>query len=133
MIKKLLALLLLLVAPIVAYAQYVEEEIPLPDNTGALGTGDNAADISMSGGSQEEVMGTKEGEITLRTIEAGIEVFTGFNKVEMIPRESDGWVGSFTFDMSSIKFRPAGRPELDCPAQELAHWFGPCKIPDPSL
>ena len=110
-----------------AFAQLVEEETPIVDNQAALGTGDNSADIL--GNSEEQVvMGTKEGEITLRTTEAAVEVFSGFNKVESIPRQSDGWVGSFTFESSLVKFHPAGRPELECPAQALSGWFGPCKI-----
>jgi len=102
-------------------------------NTGALSQGDTTAEIISpdSNSNNEEVAGAVKGEITLRETDAGIDVVSGFAKVESIAKNSDGWVGQIKSASSSmIRFQPSGRPELECPAQELANWFGPCKVPE---
>ena len=96
------------------------------NNIGALGTGDNSADIVTD--EQGNVLGVKKGEITLHKVESGVEVYSGLNKVEMIESSSDGWVGTIEEQGSMILFKPAGRPELKCPAQAISNWFGPCKM-----
>lgn len=114
-----------------AVAEFVEEATgDFPDNTGALSTTntDNTANIAGEG---EEViaMGTVQGEITLYKTSSGIEVYSGYNKVEVIPNNSEGWVGKFPLiESSMIKFQPAGRPVLQCPLQDVANWYGPCKM-----
>lgn len=111
-------------------AEFIEDEAgDFPDNTGALTTNtDTTADI-VSEDEEAVVMGTVQGEITLFKTESGIEVYSGFNKVEMISYDSDGWVGRFPLIESSvINFQPAGRPVLKCPLQDVANWYGPCKM-----
>lgn len=107
----------------------VEGDPDYPDNTGPLGTAsDNTANIAGEG-EEVEVMGTAEGEITLRRTLSAIEVYSGDKKVESVPNDSDGWVGKFpTVSELKISFQPAGRPLLQCPAQNIANWFGPCKM-----
>lgn len=110
---------------------YYDDEPEYHDNTGAISNSDNAADIvkADNGGSN----GTEDGEITIFHDSSGIKVYSGFNKVEVIPPGSDGWVGSYDVESSQILFRPAGRPQLECPQQSgSAGWFGPCKLPEVS-
>ncbi len=123
--KKITLLLLsILISALPVFADLVEEEPDFTDNTAALGTGDNYADTENENG---EAVGTKEGEVTLlRTVE-GFDVYSGLNKVEAIPTGSDGWVGQIVDETENVLFTPAGRPQLDCPAQDVANWYGPCK------
>lgn len=127
---KIICVLLLCLAPIVGRADLIEEEPMYDDNTGALGTGDNQADIVEEGGSN--LAGAIENEITLKEVDDGIEVYSGFNRVERIVTGSDGWVGKVDVQSSKVMFRPAGRPELECPSQTISGWYGPCKIPEAS-
>ena len=119
----LIGAMVLFVTPV--WAQLLEEDPPMQDNNGALSSGDNTADITQEG---VEATGTKAGEITIFKTDAGVEVYSGYNKVEAIPSGSDGWVGHVTIESSSIKFQPTGRPLLDCPAEDVSNWFGPCKL-----
>lgn len=108
---------------------FYENEPVYQDNTAAQGEGgDSAADINTE--LDESIAGTKKGEITLHKVDSGIEVFSGMNKVEQIENNSDGWVGKIEESASGYKFTPAGRPQLDCPAQSIGNWFGPCKVPE---
>ena len=127
MVRSMFVAFCLLWATSGATAQLVEEEPVMIDNTGPLGTGDNSAQITGEGG---EALGVKVGEITLHRTATGVDVYSGLNKVEMIAEESDGWVGSLTIGSGEIRFRPAGRPELQCAAQDIPGWFGPCKVPE---
>lgn len=102
----------------------------LPDNTGAISSSDSAAEIIE--GETTTASGASEGEITLRRTSAGIDVYNGFMKVEAIAEGSDGWVGRVADNGSSIDFEPAGRPVLNCPAQSISDWYGPCKVEESS-
>ena len=115
-----------------AHAQLIEEEPTYDDNTGALSTGGTDAAADITSDSESTVLGTKDGEITLFKTDAEVVVYSGLNRVEHIQDASDGWVGSFQFESDTIKFTPSGRPELNCPAQTLASWFGPCKLQEDS-
>lgn len=97
----------------------------LPDNTTALTSSDSAAEITEGG---TTATGASEGEITLRRTTSGIDVYNGFIKVEAIAEGSDGWVGRVVDNGGSIDFEPAGRPMLNCPAQTVSGWYGPCKV-----
>ena len=124
----LLALILSVFLPSRSWAQLIEEDTTLVDNTGALNAStDNTADISTEGGGAAAA-GTMNGEITIFRTDSGVEVYSGQNKVEVIPTGSDGWVGSISDNGSDINFHPAGRPELNCPSEAVGSWFGPCKI-----
>lgn len=102
------------------------DQVPYPNNTGALGTGDNSADITT--GSESDTAGALKGEITLKQREGITEVFSNGNLVEQLV-EGVGSTGAIRdISMSVIRFEPTGRPELNCPAQEHAGWFGPCTI-----
>ena len=134
MIKKLLYLTIALVFVTgTSWAQEEEYSGPYDDepvyenNLGALNNEDAAAVITGESGGAN---GTAQGEITIYSDTAGVKVYSGLNKVEVIPPNSDGWVGSYTLESSSIRFHPAGRPVLDCPAQDAPGWFGPCKVPE---
>lgn len=108
------------------HAELIEEEPNYQDNTGALTTTNAAADIVSNADSN--VAGTHEGEITLHSVDAGMEVFSSLNKVELIPHGSDGWVGRLSFGNAAVTFHPNDRPMLNCPAQALNGWYGPCKV-----
>lgn len=129
---KLLSLALILmwatVAP--AFAQLTEEEPDYSNNTGATGASSSTSVVDVNTENTQEVTGTKEGEITIYKTDSGVEVYSGLNKVESIPEGSDGWVGQIQESSSMINFTPAGRPKLDCPAQDIANWYGPCKLPE---
>lgn len=102
------------------------DQVPYPDNTGALGTGDNSADITA--GSDTDTAGALKGEITLKQRENIIEVFSNGNLVEQLV-DGVGSTGAIRETSTNvIRFEPTGRPELNCPAQEHAGWFGPCTI-----
>jgi hypothetical protein len=102
------------------------DQVPYPDNTGALGTGDNSADITA--GLDSDTTGALKGEITLKQREGIIEVFSNGNLVEQLV-DGVGSTGAIKDTATSaIRFEPTGRPELSCPAQEHAGWFGPCTI-----
>lgn len=111
---------------------YVPDLTGVPDNTGPLGTGDNAADIESE--HNDDTAGVQKGQITIHRTDAGFEVFSSLNKVELILADaagssvSEGSVGKVTTNGSSLKFEPAGRPELQCPGQEYADWYGPCTL-----
>lgn len=124
--KMIMLALCMLVLASTCMAELVQEAPQYPNNTGALATGEEAADIvsENSGGT----VGAQEGEITLYRSSVGVDVYSGYNKVESITNNSDGWVGGVDIETNSIKFTPAGRPQLDCPAQSLANWYGPCKL-----
>lgn len=107
---------------------WYENEPQYENNLGALNTGDTSADI-ISEGNSEDVSGAQKGEITLRLTEMGVDIYSGLNKVEAIVRASDGWTGAIEEETTShIIFHPSGRPELKCPKQDLANWYGPCKL-----
>lgn len=112
----------------VALGDIIVEEPPMVNNLGPLASasdGSTSVDIVNS----EEASGQKEGEITLKyNSGVGVEVYSGLAKVEHIPVGSDGWTGSFKVERGVIFYTPAGRPQLECRAQSLAGWYGPCKI-----
>lgn len=120
-------LLLLMSVPLSARADLIEEEPTLTDNTGALGVASEAT-TSVDIIADASATGTKEGEITLFKNDAGVEIYSGLAKVEVIPTGSDGWTGALVVGTGDILYTPAGRPQLSCPAQALANWYGPCKI-----
>lgn len=118
---------------------FAEDPLPPPEyddhpavenNTGAMPTGSDAvANIQAETGGS--AAGTEDGEITIYYDGTGIKVYSGLNKVEVIPTGSDGWIGSYLVETGNIKFTPAGRPQLDCEAQSGASgWYGPCKLPE---
>jgi hypothetical protein len=102
------------------------DQVPYPNNTGALGTGDNSADITTHNDS--DLVGALKGEITLKQRDDIVEVFSNGNLVEQLV-QGVGSTGS-VIDASSTRvvFEPTGRPALECPVQEHAGWFGPCTI-----
>lgn len=110
------------------YSGPYDEEPVYQNNLGALNTESVTADIaSESGGAN----GTEEGEVTIFYDGTGIRVYSGQNKVEMIPTGSDGWVGAWVLSSDKIDFHPSGRPALICPRQDAnPSWFGPCKLPE---
>lgn len=128
------ALLLVSISSAIAQTDSEEEtpfyenndQVPYPNNTGALGNGDNSADITT--GSESDTAGALKGEITLKQREGITEVFSNGNLVEQLV-EGVGSTGAIRdVSMTAIRFEPTGRPELNCPAQDHAGWFGPCTI-----
>ena len=105
-----------------------DNEPAYQNNLGATNTESVAADIaSESGGAN----GTKDWEVTIFNDSTGIRVYSGQNKVEVIPTGSDGWVGAWSLSSGQIDFHPSGRPALVCPQQTAnPSWFGPCKLPE---
>jgi hypothetical protein len=119
---------------IAAHAQESEEtpyyenndQVPYPNNTGSLGTGDNSVDITNSADS--ETVGALKGEITLKQRDEIVEVFSNGNLVEQLVN-GIGTTGAIRDSSTgAIRFEPTGRPELVCPAQTHSGWFGPCTI-----
>lgn len=106
-----------------------DDDSMYPNNLGPLDSGSTVADIAAE---SENANGTAEGEITIYRDASGVKVYSGPNKVEVIPTGSDGWVGSYTVESSRILFHPAGRAELECAAQAASGWYGPCKLPNVS-
>jgi hypothetical protein len=102
------------------------DQVPYPNNTAALGTGDNSADITSQ--RDTDLTGALKGEITLKQRDNIVEVFSNGNLVEQLV-EGIGSTGTVT-DASNMRmlFEPAGRPALECPAREHAGWFGPCTM-----
>lgn len=128
----LVAIGALLLSAQTARADLVEEEPDFTDNTGALGVSTDAA-TSVDIIKDVDANGMKDGEITIKkTSGVGVDVFSGLAKVEAIPEGSDGWTGSLVVNSDEILYTPAGRPQLSCPAQSLAGWYGPCKIKESS-
>ncbi|WKZ56854.1 MAG: hypothetical protein QY326_08980 [Bdellovibrionota bacterium] len=96
------------------------------NNLGAMGSQDAAAVIAQETGGAS---GAANGEITIHYDGSNIRVYSGLNKVELIPTGADGWSGAYTVQTNAIMFQPTGRPQLECPEQSTAGWYGPCKIP----
>ena len=104
-----------------------EELVEYTDNTGALGVGgDTAADIVNE--ANNGLAGALKGEITLRTRDDIVEVYSNGNLVENIVKGIGGTGLIKEKTSSRIIFEPAGRPALHCPVQNLSDWFGPCKV-----
>lgn len=110
------------------------ESVPYEDNTGALSTAktDNTADIVNE--SEEEVAaGALEGEITVWKKEDKFMVYSNGNRVEDLIK-GIGAIGSVTSSSSGmVRFQPTGKEELECPAQDIPDWYGPCKLPTVGL
>ena len=106
--------------------EVLAELAQLPDNTGATSNvGNTASIIEEEGGAGAGAIPDK---VTIHRTSAGVDVYNGLNKVEAIDEGSDGWVGHIEDNGSSMAFHPAGRPNLDCPSQNISDWFGPCEI-----
>jgi hypothetical protein len=105
------------------------ESVPYNDNTGALSAvkTDNTADVVTE--SEEEVAaGALEGEITVWKREDKYMVYSNGNRVEDLIK-GIGAIGSITsYSSGMVKFQPTGKEELNCPAQDIAEWYGPCKL-----
>ncbi len=99
----------------------------LPNNTGATTGADNSADIMAEAGGAA-ASGVVADKITIHRTVSGVDVYNGLNKVEAINEGSEGWVGTIEDNGSSIQFRPAGRPVLNCASQSLSGWYGPCEM-----
>ena len=67
------------------------------------------------------------GDIALFVRDEITEVYSSGNLVENVVQRigSTGVVTSI--ESESVRFTPAGRPELTCPRREDG-WFGPCRI-----
>lgn len=115
-------------------AEIIEEEPDLTDNTGPLEGVDSGTVTSVDVVSETEQAetGTIKGELTIfkKSDGSGYEIFSSEAKVEAITADSEGWVGKIAEGSSSLRFTPAGRPELECPAESISGWYGPCKIPE---
>lgn len=133
--KKAIALLTLglltIYTPVMAQDEnsgVIPEEPTFTDNTQATNTEANPVNVVDGTGSGQGGSGAVNGEITILRTSAGVDVYSGMNKVEVIDSGSDGWVGRVQDNSSYIDFTPTNRPKLKCDAQSLSGWFGPCKL-----
>lgn len=144
-VKTIYLIALLLVIPSVGMAQdgadplatpeptpYYEnnESVPYEDNTGALSAvkTDNTADI-VNENEEEVAAGALEGEITVWKKEDKFMVYSNGNRVEDLIK-GIGAIGAITSSSAGmVRFQPTGKEELDCPAQDIPEWYGPCKLP----